>query len=480
MRVACCYGPQVPDIGEINGHIFNDARDNLLRRADAAGFDYKVTRWRRMYERAPEDDTYFYQLEILFPRGRNAKHTRTLYIDELHAEEFDSLPFESMHPIGPYRGLYNKEANTVEVLLETPAATQISIDSLYAIPGMLFRSNNPSDSAIYASYLDLPLADTSQYLRVIGDHHKPFGWYLPIAAAPAPCKIEISPISQDLERFIDSRNLPREAAGRITLKVSGWAQTRPEQELVEWLEGITSSIFFELDLRFNLLLQLVRHAPTEQDVKVVGDNGQPVSYPKVQYAKVATTLYFYGKSAVGAPLLRYLAYYQAIEHFWPTFTTRHLLQHVRNELSDPRFDKDSDRDIQRLVRQATINNPNASSETRQLIKTLEVCIDMVELREYINAIDGAVTFLSLHAANGGIAGVPLINFSEGKTSLIEQVGERIYKIRCRIAHAKEGWSDGEAPPLLPYSEDAQKLDYDLRVIEYLCQEVIIAGSGKVS
>jgi len=126
----------------------------------------------------------------------------------------------------------------------------------------------------------------------------------------------------------------------------------------------------------------------------------PLAFPTTSYAKTATTLDFYGKTADGVPLLQYPAYYQAIEHFWPTFVTRAAVQRVRNELVDPRFDRRSDTHIQKLIRVASLGALGTTNEPDQLLKTLEGSLNEDDLREVLEVDPATLKFLSLHERKG--------------------------------------------------------------------------------
>jgi hypothetical protein len=60
----------------------------------------------------------------------------------------------------------------------------------------------------------------------------------------------------------------------------------------------------------------------------------------------------------------------------------------------------------------------------------------------------------------------------------EQVGERIYDIRCRIVHTKE---DDKRGRIIPFTREAALLrEFDLPMIEGIVNKVLIANSKQVS
>ena len=57
------------------------------------------------------------------------------------------------------------------------------------------------------------------------------------------------------------------------------------------------------------------------------------------------SLYWYGTSARGMPLLQFLAFYQCIEFYFPTYIQAEARRQVRNALKDRTFRVERDADI---------------------------------------------------------------------------------------------------------------------------------------
>lgn len=257
-----------------------------------------------------------------------------------------------------------------------------------------------------------------------------------------------------------------------SLKIRGlrWSA---HDDLVRLLEAYSSSFFFELDLRYGIPLSLERDRQPALNFgrKEALKSNQPLAMPKNKYAQQATSLYFYARSASGMPLLQFLAYYQAIEFFYPSFWHAEVIRRIRNEIKDPRFDPDNDGELQRIVSIATNSGRNSSSERQQLRATIDACVNEVMVKEFVEAVDSRRDFLTKKNA---LSNVPQINFRAD--SVIEQVASRIYAIRCRIVHSKEDGGSTGSDVLLPYSAEAERLAHDIDLIRFLAQKVIVAGS----
>ncbi len=56
------------------------------------------------------------------------------------------------------------------------------------------------------------------------------------------------------------------------------------------------------------------------------------------------------------------------------------------------------------------------------------------------------------------------------------VADLIYDIRCKIVHTKGEEREGEFELLLPFSKEADLLQLDIELIQYLAQQVLMAAS----
>ena len=66
------------------------------------------------------------------------------------------------------------------------------------------------------------------------------------------------------------------------------------------------------------------------------------------------------------------------------------------------------------------------------------------------------------------------------SDLITQVCNRVYDIRCKIVHTKEDYQTDSLDILLPFSKEAEQLVYDIELIQYLSQKVLISASTKLN
>lgn len=460
--------------GRVETFEFADTRDEILRRVIDADLDYALSPYINLSK--DEIEPRLCHFEVFVKSGRNL--TSVNVVAE-NADEFNALPFEQYVAIAPYRTFHFGADDTLEALLTAPANTAYTFSNIMSLPGIKFFRIDPGNQQVEEELGALEdvaeaVGGVSRAIQALRIRASEYTWALPIAGAPNHLSVEVSPMSKTYEDFVGPTEIPTSPMSRLTLKIKNLKYTTNDA-VRELLEQSSSSILFELDLRFNLVMSLayrgesLPHQPPE-----IGDEDlRPVTFPKVKYARPEKTIYCYGKQAEDAPLLRYLAYYQAIEYFFPMFVHRGTIDRVRNELRSPVFNWSRDQDVERVIRLATGGMRSGKlSEEQQLLTTLKASLDEDIMREMLDsASDEARTFFG---DKNSLTGVPPIKLQAG--SLLEQLAARMYALRCRIVHAKDS-HDVYADPLLPFSEEAGRLKFDLLLTEMISRKVIIAGSS---
>jgi hypothetical protein len=194
----------------------------------------------------------------------------------------------------------------------------------------------------------------------------------------------------------------------------------------------------------------------------------------VRYGNEAAALYLYARNVASQmPLLEYLAYYQVIEHYMPAFTRSETITRLRNMLKDPRFDYADDAAVGRLINIVLPTGRNTISEREQVAATVAACTDDETLASFLRSRPAAADAL---LDKKRITGVRQIDPRDANIGLGRQVAERIYDLRCRIVHSKEGFRTGTDVPLRPFGPESKRLRHDLSLIRFIAQHVLIATS----
>lgn len=146
-----------------------------------------------------------------------------------------------------------------------------------------------------------------------------------------------------------------------------------------------------------------------------------------------------------------------------------------NIVKSPQFSPHSDREIGRLVDalQSSGGRTAWGDEKGQLMATARACVDGQSIRALVEAYDE-------HFAKKikGLADTTL-RVAVSDDDLVARAVERIYEIRCKIVHTKDGGGDGSGDLLLPFSPEAERLWPDIDLVELLSRSVL-AATAKAS
>ena len=407
----------------------------IRRRAEAAGLTVS--------DDIGFDDEPFLRLEI--PNGRRS---RPIQVSVSDTRKIESIGFENIRYLGDYEAILDGDRGLIESGIGAGARGLPLVVSLRRIPGAekvewvqdddTYPDENEPDEG-------LPPRREAWRLRVESGE----SW------------IEISPASSTFDALSRFRY--------YSLKVPCGAQSTHDEALAK-LESLAFPFLFDLDLRYGALFDLrrVRLAwrPRRQERMT-----ESAEYPSNEYAKEPLALYRYGRSAQGLPLLEFLAYYQALEYYFPYFSSEEMIGKIRAAIMDPRFSIGDDRALAGLVRLAGPAARVNASEREQIRSTVAACIDAASITQLITA-DTSVQehFCSTKQA---IKGVKRLQ-PKGEQDIRHQVADRIYAIRCRIVHAKQDGGESGVELLLPTSEEAASLGPDVDLVRAIVQRAVVA------
>ena len=174
----------------------------------------------------------------------------------------------------------------------------------------------------------------------------------------------------------------------------------------------------------------------------------------------ALSLYWAARTAAANPLYQFIAYYQVLEHFFPRFSVSgKVREEFRRRLLSGRLDPQQDRDLDEIIGLAQKSRPGERELLRSAIRVWvqpeELCALLQRApRRWSSDFALAVEQTELSATS-----------HDERTRL----ADRLYGVRCRIVHTK---SAGEVPPILPASQEAEWLDYDIQLAEFVAQKAL--------
>lgn len=410
-------------------------------------------------------------LGISIPNGRNK---RRLAVGLARAQRLLEIPFEQYRLLGGYLAINNSSESYIEVLPRL-AGPGFSRRGIYDLPGIEIiehAATNPvtgGDGEVVDETVESEPSTERDAIRAGAR------WRLRVEDSRHSWSVEFSEVSKAFLAFINDPLLRRTWNERplpATLKIHG-INASSHDEALRRLEEIGGAILFDLDLCYGIQLELGRHIvrPSARPYRQEPLTRAP-SFPRLRYPSEALSLYSYGRSASGMPLLQFLAYYQILEFFFPMHYRQHLLRRLRQELTDPRFDVTDDAHLARLLNTMSSSRAGYGSERDQLKATINGCVDESTVRAFLHEDADRLAKLGDKKA---IRSVPTVVDDGHHGSLIDQVAERIYAIRCRVVHAKSDGGDMAVDLLLPGSSEAVALVADISLLQFVAQKAIVAG-----
>lgn len=257
-----------------------------------------------------------------------------------------------------------------------------------------------------------------------------------------------------------------------TLSVEGSKHSTTE-DVVEVLTRLADAFFFDLDARYGVPIEI---EPRRERVRVLRQETlkSPPEFPSNKYHPQPVALYRYGRSALGLPLLSFLAFYQALEFFFPIFTQEEITKRVRQALVSPRFDPNDEVSLLKVIGIVRPNRGISAGEREQLRSVIRRCLSIETIENFVNSSEHSRVYFCDKRQT--IKNVAPLNMNGG-ADLRDQVADRIYDIRCRVVHTKSDGGDGAVELLLPSSKEARSIGPDIELVRVAAQEAIIAASS---
>lgn len=403
----------------------------IKKRCDKAKLEYEDTSYSEEFGVVDVD------LTVYIPSGRKKVDINLWEVSDLI--EFNKIEFEKYIIVGNYAAVCCYETNTVEAsftfINEGSRISSFRKRRLLGAFGVKYSNNGKFQGS------EIESKDSQQ-----------------------KTKISITPLSNEL------KILTRVESSLDASVVIKSPKLKSHADAIKILEKVTHSIFFSIEVQTSLAPVLSRRIQRKYN-KLANSKDKLVEFPRYEYDSGPISLYWYARSATNMPLLQFLSFYQSIEFYYPVYFKSEFNRKVRAILKDPSFDIERDSDISRIT--TITSTKSGGSEKEQLKATLHGCVDSDELQAFIEEKRDRAEFFS--SKQKGITAC-ILNFKNKNIDILSQVAERIYDIRCKVVHVKAEDGEAELELLLPYTEEADKLNYDIELIQFLSQKVLICSS----
>lgn len=262
----------------------------------------------------------------------------------------------------------------------------------------------------------------------------------------------------------------RVRSSTTTIKIHG-CNIHHHDKALDIVETILASICFEFDCKTNVPLMLATEKAYSRGGSIQANKDFSLDRVSQKYDSEALSLYWYAQSAIGMPLLRYLAFYQVVEFYYPIYSELAAQKKVGNILKDPCFNSHSTKDIAKIF--SIVKAASSSrSELSQLEATIKECVDPNVLREWLTSDNKREEyFRSKNAVK--LSTFKIVSNAEDD-DLLSQMWQRFYNIRCRIVHTKG--AEGDLEVLHPQSKEIKYLKHEIELAKFLAHKVLIASS----
>lgn len=241
-------------------------------------------------------------------------------------------------------------------------------------------------------------------------------------------------------------------------------------DIVDESEEILHSFLYELNARNNIIFSALRW-PLGAEAGTEGRRGRlsalpPARFPLISIDPEIAKLFSFASQATGNLTMAFLSYYQILEHFLFAMIRRGVVRELRNTLFDRKFNERSDTSLMKLIDIVELNL--GGIESKHLRTLIKGCVRRDQVTEFLNNDSWGAYFTN----KGPIKGVRPLNPKDKSVDLLDQVAERVYKLRNRIVHAKDEPKYGDSRVLMPESREADSLEPDVQLIRLLAMEVI--------
>lgn len=412
----------------------------LISRCDKAGIEHELNEW-------PWGNNYY--LNIYLPSGRDKR--KVWVVNSEDAEKLNGVEFEKYVFVQGYESICSYEYGLIEayIKLPTPARAEVVMGRLLDIPYRKRKEMKKEDLV-----LEVKQQVTSEN----------------------PITITISQPTNTM-LALTGREVDEESG--LSIKIANSRVSNSEQAMTI-LEKLANSLFFQIrnSRVVPLTLETYYDEPSITSPLIIStqkDKKTPIAFPKYQYDADPLNLYWYAASAYKMPLLRFLAYYQVLEFYFPIYSAKEVQAEVANILKDPQFDPNYPLDVRKVISTVLSKMGRGYSDERsQLHATIKGCLQDKEVRELMERDEIKEYFKSDYKKLSPVK----VSVDSKDLDLREQLAERLYDIRCRIVHTKA--EETEKQPILPFTKEEALLIADANLIEFVAHRAIIAGSKKLA
>ncbi len=418
-----------------------DETAEVIKRAEDAGLEVETR------EIQYEDNVNYYSY-IVFPAGKEGR--RIGVSSKETAKLLLSIEFERFSFLGDYEAIVDLRKGEIEAAI---------------------RSREPYGMSTLQRRLGFPQSSMSDE----DDETEEEEEFALRTERRDGVSVEISECTEELNALA----LRQRGRPPISLKISLGGE-RTYTSALNALETISDSLFFQLDIERGVALALRKMLRRRRPLRSRGfkaDEPTNIQFPAFEYDKAPISLYWYARSARGMPLLQFLAYYQVVEYYFPSFAKLEAVRSARKILKHPSFRVDRESDLTKLVTTISGSGRVGSSEREQMKVTVLEVLSSDDVKQFFE--DNEEIAKILGKKQEGITD-RTVNITRRDHDHRPDIAELLYDIRCRIVHTKNGFDNPQSEIILPFSAAEDDMWAYTELMQFVAQNALVRSSSVLS
>lgn len=243
---------------------------------------------------------------------------------------------------------------------------------------------------------------------------------------------------------------------------------RSESEAKDRLVSISNGALLEVERQTDVAARLRTHYPWKisfDDQRSKATLHHVDSTPEV----IPMGLYMHARLETSNLAAQFLGFYQVLEYFFPRYSNPALVRKLGEAITDalPSLGGAlSEAQLRRILERTQLNRGRgADSEVEQLKRILKAIVNPPELRHFF--IDK--NFHQFYSSPDAPIVEERIMVEDSSRDLRDDTAQRLYKIRCRIVHAK---ADPDDDVFIPFAAEVAELEPDVQLIRFLSQRAL--------
>ena len=286
----------------------------------------------------------------------------------------------------------------------------------------------------------------------------------------------------------DIENLPitylnsvvgRNGGRKFVLTIENLKRNSPDGLNMD-LRNILISVLFDFEYSFNIPFEAIELNSINRRLRRLKRPSLPIPNHPINftYKKYIQELiqYFHLSEKVEYTPFKFLCFFHIIEYFSDKSAYYVVAEQVKQLLLKPDFHLKTDNYINKAINIFKKENEKHLTDKIKLTRVLQHFIVMDEFYEYLEEIELLTHFTKEEIFNcSKPLKLPALDFSN-ENIFFQTLTNRIYAIRCSIAHSNPDFDETKAVPFVHTTENVRKLNTEMALVYEVSRNIIVKSS----